>query len=114
MRTFSDDEEQELHHFLRNGNFEKVIASSTWAAHPGEGGRVPVSVEFEYARDGHGGHGHHDGHGHHGGHHDGHGHHGDDDHDGHGGITAGTDTAAATTPTTGRTTHVSHHFFSDR
>ncbi|ODR81672.1 peptidase M6 [Haladaptatus sp. W1] len=85
MRTFSDDEEQELHHFLRNGNFEKVIASSTWAAHPGEGGRVPVSVEFEYARDGHGGHGHHDGHGHHGGHHDGHGHHGDDDHDGHGG-----------------------------
>ncbi|MCO8254412.1 immune inhibitor A [Haladaptatus sp. AB618] len=79
MRTFDDGEKQELEHFLHNGNFEKVIAASTWAAHPGEGGRVPVSVEFEYARDGHG---HHGGHGH-GGHHGGHGHHGHGGHHGH-------------------------------
>lgn len=51
MRTFDDGDEQELTQFLRNGNFETVIVASTWAGKSGEGGRVPVGVEFEYAMD---------------------------------------------------------------
>jgi len=52
-RTFSDSQEQELRQFLHDGNFERVIVASTWAAHQGEGGRVPVGVEFTFqdARD---------------------------------------------------------------
>ena len=49
MRTFSDSEEQQLKQFLHNGNFEKIIVASTWAAESGESGRVPVGVEFEFA-----------------------------------------------------------------
>ena len=51
MRTFSEDDEQDLKKFLRNGNFEKVIVASTWAAQSGEGGRVPVGVEFTFQHD---------------------------------------------------------------
>lgn len=51
MRTFSDGDKQELKEFLRNGNFETVIVASTWAAEDGESGRVPVGVEFDFARD---------------------------------------------------------------
>ncbi|WP_255152549.1 immune inhibitor A domain-containing protein [Halorarius halobius] len=51
MRTFDESDEQELQQFLHNGNFEKVVVASTWAAKSGESGRVPVGVEFEYARE---------------------------------------------------------------
>lgn len=51
MRTFSEDERMELKKFLHNGNFEKVVVASAWAAHLGEDGRVPVGVEFEFAHE---------------------------------------------------------------
>lgn len=51
MRTFSEDEEKDLKQFLHNGNFEKVIVASTWAAQDGEGGRVPVGAEFTFANE---------------------------------------------------------------
>ena len=51
MRTFDEGDQQEIDQFLHNGNFERVIVASTWAAEQGESGRVPVGVEFEYAHD---------------------------------------------------------------
>ncbi|WP_232687322.1 immune inhibitor A domain-containing protein [Halobacterium zhouii] len=51
MRTFDGDGERELEQFLHNGNFEKVIVGSTWAAGSGESGRVPVGVEFTFANE---------------------------------------------------------------
>ena len=56
-RTFDAASEQELKRFLRNGNFDRLIVASTWAAQPGESGRVPVGVELEFATDRGGGNG---------------------------------------------------------
>ena len=50
--TFDESGERDLEKFLHNGNFERVVVASTWAAEDGESDRVPVGVEFEFAGDG--------------------------------------------------------------
>lgn len=47
-RTFSHSDERDLKRFLHNGNFERVIVASTWAANSGESGRVPVNVDLTF------------------------------------------------------------------
>ncbi len=56
-QTFDDSQEKELHRFLHNPRYEKVIVVSNWAGKQGEGGRVPVDVEFDYAWEDHPGNG---------------------------------------------------------
>ncbi|MHB9288669.1 peptidase M6 [Halobacteriales archaeon Cl-PHB] len=50
-RTFDESQERELKQFLHNGNFERVIVVSSWAAQQDESGRVPVAVDFDYAQE---------------------------------------------------------------
>ncbi|WP_254543223.1 immune inhibitor A domain-containing protein [Halomarina pelagica] len=54
MRTFDEGDAEELDRFLRNGNFEEIVVSATWAAPPGDTGTVPYDFEVEFRRTGKG------------------------------------------------------------
>ncbi|MFC7155690.1 immune inhibitor A domain-containing protein [Halomarina halobia] len=52
MRTFDAGDAEELKKFLRNGNFEEVVVSATWAAPEGDTGTVPYDVDLEFRQTG--------------------------------------------------------------